>query len=722
MDRHFKQYLLRDEACASYAICSLIHLSKLHHSLSSVFSVEVSQGLSRPGALLQYHASLYVSQFRENDPIALIKLVHDVLRISNHIFTNLNQLQLIRFLSQNHINEVRLRLEISDLVALLSSSGRKDILVTQILLALSFFPEKYEQASTTIIPIIKKTLTSGTICSKYEILKSLATLILRKVDISSLIPSLSRVVESKNLAISKLAIVILLKIGDLDCIGNLIQLLPGLISETTEPFKVSLLSSLLDICYRYPDQAYRLVNFFSKTLRSDGSEFFKTSCIDAIFKLVDRNIVFTKDIIETLCEFIEDSESSALKIRILKWISDRVSDINTDDILLYTVRCICNRLILEERLVRIAAIDCLIIMSVELENFRDLIKEFIVNFIQSDSDELLVSHTELLLRIAIDDPDAFQTKGICYIFCLDKFFESSVLIKFVDDSLSHNAPFSANLNNIPLASSSASINHHTLPALIEIDNCKESYTNHSSIKSIPDSENLGTVFASSAPSLITEKECEYQVSLIKHIYDQTTIFEFIINNTLTNQVLKDVRIDLKLNPSLKIDKVIKADIILPKEVSSVYVFIKNEASLLQQFQVFSALNFTSFLPDKNSSFPEKYVLGNAEMSFKDYVIPKNIECKDLCVQTKESFTLTALSTIEEAVHELCEMIGGLALLKIDESSSKIQELFLSGLIFPKRPFVAKFALRLISAGDIALDAEVYSNDADTGTLLIGLIA
>lgn len=53
------------------------------------------------------------------------------------------------------------------------------------------------------------------------------------------------------------------------------------------------------------------------------------------------------------------------------------------------------------------------------------------------------------------------------------------------------------------------------------------------------------IYQSSAPVELTEAETEYAVNVVKHIYDRHVVFQYNCTNTVPEQLLENVRINLK---------------------------------------------------------------------------------------------------------------------------------------------------------------------------------
>merc|ERR1712025_167885 len=58
--------------------------------------------------------------------------------------------------------------------------------------------------------------------------------------------------------------------------------------------------------------------------------------------------------------------------------------------------------------------------------------------------------------------------------------------------------------------------------------------------------NLGPLFKSSQPAELTESETEYTVACIKHVFPRHVVLQFDCTNTLADQLLEQVRVDIEV--------------------------------------------------------------------------------------------------------------------------------------------------------------------------------
>merc|ERR1712110_52018 len=66
------------------------------------------------------------------------------------------------------------------------------------------------------------------------------------------------------------------------------------------------------------------------------------------------------------------------------------------------------------------------------------------------------------------------------------------------------------------------------------------------IRSTPQLQEFGPIFKSSdAPQMLTEAETEYKVRVLKHTYKQHIVLQFEVMNTMEDQLLEDVQVEVE---------------------------------------------------------------------------------------------------------------------------------------------------------------------------------
>ena len=72
------------------------------------------------------------------------------------------------------------------------------------------------------------------------------------------------------------------------------------------------------------------------------------------------------------------------------------------------------------------------------------------------------------------------------------------------------------------------------------------------LQRIPQLSDLGPVFKSAEPLLLTEEETEYSIALVAHIFESHILLQFNCSNTVAEQVLENVNVVVDLSEAVRI--------------------------------------------------------------------------------------------------------------------------------------------------------------------------
>jgi len=234
------------------------------------------------------------------------------------------------------------------------------------------------------------------------------------------------------------------------------------------------------------------------------------------------------------------------------------------------------------------------------------------------------------------------------------------------------------------------------PESDEEDNRKEASLDEAVqiLEECEDFADYGELFKTSKSASLTEEEGEYQVSVIKHLYENHIIFHFICSNTFDDLTLCDVSVELECNG----DDIFTEGVILPcammKKDEYKHIFVSYEFDSQQMMETLcegtidfnATLRFTvkETVDDEELEYEEgyedEYELNNVEIEMKDFV--KGIDrlshkqfkeaflvlSQNKANQIKKKFTLS-LPTIQAAVAAVVDKMG----LKGVEFSDQVAE-------------------------------------------------
>merc|ERR1719388_549495 len=187
--------------------------------------------------------------------------------------------------------------------------------------------------------------------------------------------------QNRNTA--TLALTTLLKTGHESNVERLIKQITSFMSDISDVFKIEVVRAVKGLCLQYPSKYKTLMSFLSSNLREDGTADFKRDLVDALILIISQVPAAREVGLLHLCEFIEDCEYPNLCTRILGFLGEEVP--STSNPAKY-IRFIYNRLILENALVRAAAVDALTKIAMKCPTLRrDIL--ILLRFGQNDNDD-----------------------------------------------------------------------------------------------------------------------------------------------------------------------------------------------------------------------------------------------------------------------------------------------------------------------------------------------
>lgn len=148
---------------------------------------------------------------------------------------------------------------------------------------------------------------------------------------------------------------------------------------------------------------------------------------------------------------------------------------------------------------------------------------------------------------------------------------------------------------------------------------------------IPELKAHGAPLRSSLPVELTESETEYVVSVIKHIYKEHLVLQYEIKNTMSDTVLEEVSVvatPSEEDEDLEEDFTIPASKLPTDQPGTVFVSFKKVTDVLYPVTSFTnVLKFTNKDIDPSTGEPEasgyddEYQIEDLELTGSDYVTP-----------------------------------------------------------------------------------------------------
>lgn len=191
---------------------------------------------------------------------------------------------------------------------------------------------------------------------------------------------------------------------------------------------------------------------------------------------------------------------------------------------------------------------------------------------------------------------------------------------------------------------------------------------------IPGIQKCGPLHKSGMPTQLTESETEYTVSCITHCFTNHMVFQFDCVNTLSDQLLENVRVDLVVPEEYIVRAVIPCPRLPYSEVGSTYVIVEFPEEKPSSVGTFGAtLKFmvkdcdpNTGEPDSDEGYDDEYILEDFEVTVADQVQKAKKsnfnaawEAADTeeWVEAEDAYVLSAVNTLQDAVNSILKFLG-----------------------------------------------------------------
>ncbi|RVE56748.1 hypothetical protein OJAV_G00224090 [Oryzias javanicus] len=533
---------------------------------------------------------------------------------------------------------------------------------------------------------------------------------------------LENLITDSNRSIATLAITTLLKTGSESSVDRLMKQISSFVSEISDEFKVVVVQAISALCQKYPRKHSVMMNFLSNMLRDDGGFEYKRAIVDCIISIIEENPESKETGLAHLCEFIEDCEHTVLATKILHLLGKEGP--RTPQPSKY-IRFIFNRVVLESEAVRAAAVSALAKFGAQ-------------------NDDLLPSVLVLMQRCMMDSDDEVRDRATFYMNVLQQkqkalnaayiFNGLSVSIPGLEKSLHQytlepsEKPF--DMKSVPLATTPiteqkteiAPVATSKLPEKLAPSR-QDIYQEQ--LASIPEFQSLGPLFKSSDPVQLTEAETEYVVRCIKHTFARHMVFQFDCTNTLNDQLLQKVVVQMEPSEAYEVEHYIPAPSLPYSQPGSCYTLIRlpddDPSAVSCTFSC--TMKYLVRDCDPNTGEPDddgyddEYVLEDLEVTVADHiqkVLKPNFgaaweEVGDE-FEKEETFALASVRTLDEAVNNIITFLG----MQPCERSDKVPEnknshvLFLAGVFRGGHDVLVR--ARLALADGVTMQVTVRSSE------------
>ncbi|MCL7036028.1 hypothetical protein MKW94_009516 [Papaver nudicaule] len=546
IERYLKQAIVdKNPVVASAALVSGIHLLQTNPEIVKRWSNEVQEAVQSRAALVQFHALALLHQIRQNDRLAVSKLVTSLTR--GTVRSPLAQCLLIRYTSQvireSGITQTGDRPFYDYLEGCLRHKA--EMVIFEAARAITELNGVSNRELTPAITVLQLFLSSSKPVLRFAAVRTLNKVAMtHPMAVTNCNIDMESLISDQNRSIATLAITTLLKTGNESSVDRLMKQITNFMSDIADEFKIVVVEAIRSLCLKFPLKYRALMNFLSNILREEGGFDYKKAIVDSIVILI-RDIPDAKESgLFHLCEFIEDCEFTYLSTQILHFLGNEGP--KTSDPSKY-IRYINNRVILENATVRACAVSTLAKFCATVDSLKPRILILLRRCLYDNDDEVRDRAT-LYLSILGDDASVGETDESKKEFV---FGSLDIPLVNLESSLKNYEPTEEpfNIDFVPKEVKSQSLAEKKAPGK-KATGLGASHNGPPStvdayeklLSSIPEFSHFGKLFKSSAPVELTEAETEYSVNVVKHIFDGHVVFQFNCTNTIPEQLLENVTV------------------------------------------------------------------------------------------------------------------------------------------------------------------------------------
>ncbi len=520
---------------------------------------------------------------------------------------------------------------------------------------------------------------------------------------------MENLITDANRSVATYAITTLLKTGNEASVDRLMKQISSFMADISDDFKVIVVDAIRALCLKFPSKQTVMLAFLSNVLRDEGGYEFKRAVVEAIFDMVK----FIGDCKETalahLCEFIEDCEFTKLSVRILHLLGQEGPKMPEPH---KYIRYIYNRVILENAIVRAAAVSALAKFGLQDKSLSARITVLLERCLDDVDDEVrdrAVLHLRALKRAPLAErlgaasqkqhESTFKLAALeaqLHAYVADPAaaaaaaFDASTVPRISREEAMQEALRAKNDATAKVATAAEptragiragqpSTSAAGAAAMAETIGSSTATADGTSryaeeLGAIPEFKAHGPLLRSSKLVEITGREEEYVTTAVKHVYADHLVLQFNITNTLPDTVLENMRVAVRIDDPDGA-AALREDFLLPSPPLSAaspsgttyvsYTRTQGPTAFPQALLV-ATLKFTSKEVDPTTGEPEEdgyddeYVAGEMELGVADYVSEAYADFNrewaayeaSSAPSATETFGLAAMGSLKGAFHRL----------------------------------------------------------------------
>lgn len=625
VERYMKQCIVdKNESVSCAALVSSVHLSNTSADVVKRWANEAQEALNSDNIMVQYHALGLLYRIRKTDRLAVSKLVNKLTRQnlkSPYAICMLLRIacKLIEDDDESGGNSENALMEFIEKCL----REKSEMVVYEAAHAIVNLKRTTARELAPAISILQLFCSSPKATLRFAAVRTMNKVaMVHPVAITTCNMDLEALITDNNRSVATLAITTLLKTGAESAVERLMKQIATFVAEISDEFKIVIVQAIRALCVKFPRKHSILTNFLSQMLREEGGLDYKTSIVDTMITIIEENDDARELGLSHLCEFIEDCEHTSLAVRILHLLGKEGPFSKPSKY----IRFIYNRVILENAIIRAAAVSALAQFGALCPNLLPNILVLLSRCQMDTDDEVRDRATYYYTILSIGNPELNKVyiveKPAISVPLLEKalrdYVQTPCLEPFDLSSVPISAPVKEEVQN------DAMIITNSIPKAAKIT---REEANAERLSQIPGIQQLGPLHKSSTSVQLTENETEYTVECVKHCFSNHMVFQFDCVNTLNEQLLENVRVELTAPDGFITRAVIPCAKLPYNETGSTYVIVEFPQDVGSSAATFGAtLKFIvkdcdpqTGEPDSDEGYDDEYMLEDLEITVADQV-------------------------------------------------------------------------------------------------------
>jgi coatomer protein complex subunit gamma len=369
IERFMKQALVEKQpSVASAALVSSLKYFHLNKEVVKRWVNEVQEALNSKGNTTQYHALGLIYMIKQNDRMAIIKLIQSLAK--GNIRSPYSHCMLIRIIVKIMEDEEPDHRSMFDLLADYVRN-RNEMVIFEAAKGICSLKNVTSKELAPAISALQLFLVNHKPTLRFAAVRALSKIAMSNP--AAVWPcnmDMEALVNDANRSVATYAITTLLKTGTEASVDRLMKQINSFMSEITDEFKVIVVDAVRSLCLKFPAKHSLMLNFLAQTLRDEGGFEFKSAIVDAMFDIINTIPESKEPVMSHLCEFVEDCEFTKIAVRILHLLGVEGPKALTPS---KYIRYIYNRVILENSAVRAAAVTALTKFASAVPELRERI-------------------------------------------------------------------------------------------------------------------------------------------------------------------------------------------------------------------------------------------------------------------------------------------------------------------------------------------------------------